>query len=187
LHTQSILLQLLLLLLLLLDLRFSYSSRSDDGPKHVELARTYVGYVETGKNRGAFIDELNRRVNNPLGSPYCQAFVSYILDSAGAKSPRINTGLAAKVKTKFSFSAWDVILGRRKVANGMIVTWQKGRTIFGHSGIVSADWFGISGKTIQANTSSNIENREGDGIFEKNARIEPYNYFRIIRFTPVLY
>lgn len=165
---------------------FLSSSRFDD-PEHVRLARTFVGYTEKGNNKGSFIDELNGYVRNPKGSPYCQAFVSYILHKAGADSPDIRTGLATAVKTKYSYSAKKVISGKRHVQNGDILTWQKGKSIYGHAGFASENWNDASGMSIQANTSSNKEDRDGDGIFEKKAVIKPFSYFRIIRITPVKY
>lgn len=120
-----------------------------------------------------------------MGSPYCQAFVSWILGKAGNKN-NIKTGLASKFKIKNkSFSAFDVMRNKIKVEDGDVLTWQKGRTIYGHAGFSTENWEGMQGMTIQANTKSVDEERDGDGIFIKKARIEPYNYFRIVRITKV--
>ncbi len=162
-------------------------SNHDKIPLHIELARKYVGVKEKGQNRGKEIDEFNKFVGNPLGSPYCAAFVCYILNKANVKDPKIKTGLASKLKNKKSISALKIMLGLEKVMNGDIIIWQKGDTKFGHAGFASEDWIKTAGMSIQANTFSKFESRNGDGISEKIARIEPLNYFRIVGFTRVIY
>lgn len=128
------------------------------------------------------MDRFNRHVGSPLGSPYCAAFVYFCLDSLGIDYDMKRSGLARRLvsKTK-SFSAIEVIYGREKILKDDILIWQKGQTIFGHGGISAEDWEGTSGATIEANTSSGTSGNQsnGDGIYKKNRRIEPYNYFRI--------
>jgi hypothetical protein len=152
----------------------------------VAIARSYVGESEKKPNRSFHIDRWNRNVRNPLGSPYCAAFVYWCLDSAGVKYPQKKSGLARGLVTKKqTFTAYDVIMGRQKVLKGDIPIWQKGTTMFGHTGFAAEDWDGTGGKTIEANTSPGTggNQSDGDGVHIRNRRIEVYSYFRIKWFT----
>ncbi len=165
----------------------TFSENKSSEPKHIQIARQYDGWTETYENRGSVADSCNLFVGAPLGSPFCQTFWEWILNKANAKPKWKRTALAQNVKTKDSYSAMAVIQGHRKVKCGDMITYAKGKTIFGHSGCASSNWKNTSGKSIEANTKKKGMSRVGDGIYEKTVRIEPYNYFRIIRFTPVDY
>lgn len=165
----------------------SFSQNRSSEPKHIQIARHYVGWVETPENRGSVADSCNKFVGAPLGSRYCQTLWEWLCNKAGAKPKWKRTALAQNVKTKDSYSAMAVIQGHRKVQCGDMITYATGKTIFGHSGCASSNWKNISGKSIEGNTKLKSASREGDCIAEKTVRIEPYNYFRIIRFTPVDY
>ena len=172
-------------LLLLADL-VSQQSFSQHYPKHIQIAKGFVGTRELPNNRGYWIDRFNKFTKNPIGSPYCQAFVNFCIDSAKAKLP-IKSGLAMNYKTKKSQSAAKVLAGIYKVKAGDVITWQKGKTIYGHTGFASENWKNESGMTIQANTTKTGESRDGGGIWEKKAKINQFSDFRIVRFTPVEY
>lgn len=135
------------------------------------------------------MDRFNRNAKAPLGSPYCAVFVYYMLDSAGIDYPMKKSGLARSLVTKtITFTALDVLNKKETVKKDDIPIWQKGETIFGHAGIASADWDGKNGMVIEANTSpgSSGSQSDGDGIWEKKRKIEPFNYFRIKWFTRVI-
>ena len=161
-----------------------YSTHLNNKPKHVEIALQYANILEYGNNRSIVADSSNIFTKQRLGTSYCQSFVSWILEKAYPSKYK-PTALATAFRGKRQISAISVIRGKEKVKAGYIITWQKGKTIFGHSGIAIEDWEGPEGMTIQANTSKRIENRNGDGIFIKKASIKPYSYFRIIRFWEV--
>jgi hypothetical protein len=86
-----------------------------------------------------------------------------------------------------TFTALDVINGKEKVLEGDFGTYQKGTTISGHAIVVNADWKGISGETIEANTSSGTKGSQdnGDGVYKRIRKIEPFNYFRLKWFTRI--
>lgn len=112
----------------------------------------------------------------------------FCLDSAEIEYPMKKSGLARSLVSKdtnITFTAYDVVMGKKKVLKGDIAIWQKGTTIYGHSGLVEYDWDGTKGKTIEANTSSSNtgSQSEGEGVYEKHRRIEVYSYFRIKWFT----
>ena len=154
----------------------------------VDIAKSYENTKEIGKNRGEFIDKLNRFTKVSLGSPYCASFVSYVIDSAGKKIPlknKVKSALAMKLRNKNTYSAKEVLNGKRYPQAGEVIVWQKGKSIFGHAGIVTKDWIKNNGQTIQANTNKSTESRDGNGIYVKNANIQPFNYFRIVAFTPI--
>lgn len=157
----------------------SYSIPYDNN-ELVNIAKKYVGTIEIGKNRGILQDSVNKYVGNTLGSPYCMAFVMYCIEQI---KPNIykKTGLATAFKGKRLIKAIDVIYRKEKVKKGYVIIWQKGNGIFGHAGIASENWQYISGETIQANIIKNGK----EGIWIKEAKIEPYNYFRIIRFWEI--
>lgn len=157
----------------------SYSIPYDNN-ELVNIAKKYVGTIEIGKNRGIFQDSVNKYVGNTLGSPYCMAFVMYCIEQI---KPNIykKTGLATAFKGKRLIKAIDVWNNKEQVKKGYVIIWQKGTSIYGHAGIATENWNGIEGQTIQANTTMNKK----QGIFIKKAKIEPYNYFRIIRFWEI--
>ncbi len=145
----------------------------------IDYAIKYNGTIEIKSNRSAIADSANKYVGNKLGSPYCIAFVCYCLNKTGYNYQK--TGLATKFKGKKLIPAIDVLLKKAKVKKGYVIIWQKGTSIFGHAGISIENWKYNGGMTIQGNTS--YKNKQG--VFIKKAKIEPYNYFRIIRFWEV--
>ena len=124
---------------------------------------------------------MNKNVGNPKGASWCAAFVKWCLDLANIKLPQKVTGLARSLRNKNTFSAMDVLNGKKKVKCGYIIIWQKGKTIYGHTGFADSDWDGIKGKTVEGNSSDGKK----EGVRFQTRMIEPFNYFRIKYFTPV--
>jgi hypothetical protein len=151
---------------------------------NVDSLSLYIGTTEIRSNRGPMIDKMNRLVGNPLGSAYCAAAQSWALTVTKAQYPKIRTGLATKFITSRSIPA--ALAKTLRIPNGYLVIWRKGATIFGHAGAV-VGWDNGIIYTIEANTSPSNRGsqREGDGIWYKTRRIDPYDYFRIVFFTPV--
>lgn len=160
-------------------------------PLHVTIARSYVGWKELKGNRGTVADSANRFTGSPLGSSYCHNFVLFMLSKTNAKTKLPRNGMAQSARTAESFSAISVIYRKNKVRIGDILTWSrfkgKRNTGKGHSGMASEDWQHTSGKSIQANTSGIGEDANGNGIYEKTARISPNSPMRITRITPIRY
>ena len=147
------------------------------------------GTVEkTGHNDGAKVEYIIHRGGGAKGSPYCAYFVTLCIDSAKVKEPKVRTGLARNFKLKSSIKASDVLSGKSIVPKGTILVWEKGNTINGHTGFV-LDWIKDKGFTIEANTSSGNSGSQSDGggIYIRERKIEPMNYFRITSFTLVKY
>lgn len=151
---------------------------------HLDRFKNWIGQTETkGQNRSNLIDSMNRYVGNPLGSPYCAAAVCYSL----RPSVKFKTGLASRLRTKESFTSWEVIVGKRHIKKGYIIIWQKGNTIFGHAGLACEDWDGIKGETFEGNTSPDNKGSQsnGGGFWHRFRTIQPTSYFRIKYITPI--
>ena len=158
------------------------------GHRHLDIARRYVGVTEVTRNSSPEIDRMLAYVGLRPGTPYCAAFVSYVISKAGATFPTVRSGLASHFITARSIRASDVLIGIRTVPSGSIVIWRRGNTIFGHAGFTES-WHLESGRTIEANTSSGNtgSQSDGDGIYQRTRRITPGAMFRIVSFTPVKY
>lgn len=157
--------------------------------KHLDIAISYIGIKEaTGHNDGAEIEHIIKHGGGAKGASYCGYFVKFCLDSAGAKTPIRRGGMARMYKTKSSIPASEVLMGR-VVPTGSIVVFEKGSTMFGHTGFVLNDWHGKSGRTVEGNTSSGVKGSQsnGNGIYVRKRSIEPLNYFRITCFSLVTY
>ncbi len=176
------------ILAMLLSLLLVLGSHSQD-PKHLVIAKSYVGTVEaTGNNDGPKIEYIIKRGHGAPHSSYCAFFVTLCIDSAKVKTPIVRSGLARSYKLKTSIPAKDVLIGKTSIPAGSIVIWQRGNTINGHTGFVRK-WYTRWGLTVEGNTSGgNIGSQaDGDGIWLKSRSIEPANYFRITSFTFVTY
>lgn len=158
-------------------------------PKHLQIAESYVGTVEaTNHNDGPKIEYIIKRGGGAKGSSYCAYFVTLCIDSARVKSPTVRSGMARSFKRKSSIPAHNVLIGKDTVPPGTIIIWEKGTTMFGHTGFVYS-WNKSSGLTIEGNTSSGKKGSQsnGNGIYFRKRAIEPANYFRITSFTLVTY
>lgn len=183
---------MLSLLLCCFLLPFSLSrSNADppDPPPHVEAMLGYDGFREIGHNRGWLPDKVNAYVGNPKGSPYCAATISWVLDSVGVETPRVRSGLAANFRTRQSVRASRVITGREQINIGDLAGWQKGKTIYGHIGVVVEIKDKKTIRTVDANTNCGGRGtiRDGGGVCVKTRTIAPFDYFGIRWFTPVRY
>jgi hypothetical protein len=149
---------------------------------HLDRFRQWIGQKEQKPNRSPLIDSMNRYVGSPLGSPYCAAAVSYSIRPNGPKS-----GLARSLRTRTTFTALDVIQGKKQIKRGYILIWQKGETISGHAGLANKDWNKTSGETVEGNTSAGNKGSQsnGDGFFIRQRSIQPTSYFRIKWITPI--
>lgn len=150
---------------------------------YLDSARKYLYVREIKPNRSKEIDKWNNLVGAPLGSSYCAAFVGSMLKLNNIDNPRASA-LARNYYTNGykRFTAGDVLLGRVQIKEGDIIVWARGNTINGHVGFANKDWIKDKGETIEANTSSGAKGSQynGDGVFIRQRKIEPYSFFRII-------
>ncbi len=119
-------------------------------PAHLDTALAYIGTVERGgANRGARVERFLRSVGLGPGTPWCAAYVSYVLDAAGVRAPLdgrrrvIRSGLAARFITARSIRASEALRGTKRVPAGAVVVWRRGNGRFGHAGFAVA-WDGAS-------------------------------------------
>jgi hypothetical protein len=157
--------------------------------KHLGEAKLYLYVREIKPNRSPEIDKWNRYVRNALGSPYCAAFIGYNIRNV--HEPRVRSGLARHYYTKapdrLCHTIGEVIRGEYKPKAGDLVVWARGSSVQGHIGFVLYDWTGTSGWTLEANTSAGKGSQyDGNGVFKRYRKIEPYNFFRIIGFVEVI-
>ena len=156
---------------------------------HVEYMRFHIGTPSQ--------DTINMwlaSVGLPPNNPFCSAALSHSLDVGGVASPSVRSGLARnfvyKTPKAIQISAKDVFRGMATVPAGSIVVYQRGETIFGHNGFVTAEFTGEGSIYISANTSapgSGGSESAGGGVYEKPFRINPYSYFRVTDFVLVSY
>ena len=142
-------------------------------------AKGYLYVREQQPNRSYEIDLWNKYVKNPVASPYCAAFISFITDGKPVKS-----GLARDhAKGKFH-TIGDVLRKKYVVKSGDKAIWARGTTTKGHIGLVDT-WKYDRGYTVEANTSSGSKGSQfdGSGVYIKFRSIQPYNFFRIIGFV----
>jgi hypothetical protein len=154
---------------------------SNSSPKQLNIAKQYLFVREIKYNRSTEIDSMNYNANAPLGASWCASFGYWCLDKASIQYPQKKSPLARSHVNKYSFNAIDVIRGKKQIKAGYGLIWQKGSTIYGHFAFAYEDWNNNQGKTIEGNTSpNNIGSQDnGDGVYIKFRKIEPFNYFRI--------
>lgn len=151
----------------------------------VRIARTFVGHRETAPNRSPWVDYWNRRVGAPLGSPWCAAFVAFVLDSARVAYPTVRSAAARAYITARSVPASMAISAARR---GWLVIWRRGSSGWqGHIGILvrsTAERFA----TIEGNTALQSGTEwDGDGVALRTRewRTALVGAFRVTHVTPV--
>lgn len=165
----------------------SRSSLSETLDKRLAVLKSWMYQTETnGPNRSPLIDKMNRYVGSPLGSSYCAAAVCYSDSIANGKS-RFRTGLARNLRNKETFSAWEVLTGKKQIKKGYVIIWQNGQTVFGHAATASEDWNGWKGKTYEGNTSPGEKGSQsnGGGFYPRVREISQTSYQRIKWITPL--
>ena len=134
------------------------------------------------KNNPTRVQEFRASVGLNKGN-WCACFVRWGLDrSMYAKFP-IRSGVANAYKTRYTIKAKDVLTGKAKVGQGWLVIWKNKGSWTGHIGYV-IDWDKMYGSTIEGNTSDN-DTRQGGNVEKKRRKIDIFNSFSIVAFTPV--
>lgn len=149
-----------------------------------QVAREYIGTVETSANRGPHLAEFWAATSYPSGSadrqPWCSAFASFCVKEADRRSPDLNLRKPPFFPAVAQWLPWandpengcvvftaaDVIAGKthyKPEAGDVVVFLPK----LSHVGIVAEDYNG-SGQvyTIEGNTNA-AGSREGDGCWGK--------------------
>ena len=137
-----------------------------------------------GNNRGPVIDEINRELGLPMGSPYCAATVSHCFRKAAAEPGA--TGLpfpcsGGSQALKHSFAA----LGRLSNDPNALLSWRgalggwtdSDDPTHGHVFFIKGRLTDQSGNivaliTLEANTSPQTQDRDGEGMYELHRTIE---------------
>lgn len=160
--------------------------------QHLTLARAFVGTSEQprGCNCGQTVEMFQRPYKCPR-SPWCAAYVSYVLDKTGAIFPKYRGCLARGFITKSSIPAAKVLRGEVKIDSNYLAVWQHGNTVQGHVAFTVRQIVKNKIRTNEGNTT-NPKNeggsqREGYIVAERTRSIIPSNYFRITYFTEIVY
>ncbi len=173
------------------------------GVAHLDAALAEVGTTEQGRNCGRGPSAYLRSVGLGCGYAWCAAFTSWALTQGRADGPRRQDGTLVRTAGARAFneatstvSARLVLRGTHRPPPGSVVTWRRGNTWQGHSGLVvrddnaaqrGLDWYARCGLTVEGNTSSGRSGsqRDGDGVWRRQRCIEPGAYLRITDFTLV--
>lgn len=174
------------------------------GDEVLVTARKYSYVRESkGPNRSPEIDKFHDYVGLPYGNPWCLMYVTYCwketLEPYGLKPhtrmARVATFLNHAMKHKYHYKVMyskGVLLGAEKIEPGDMAIWIKGVNkkpgddFNGHIGFVikqvRPDWV----KTIEGNTGppkGTGDQREGDGVYERDRFIVRGEDFRIEAFA----
>lgn len=150
----------------------------------LNIATKYVGIKEaTGNNDGKEVEMFLKSVGLGKGYSWCAAFVSYCIKNSNS-SYRPLSAVAQKFITKNSIKA-DV---KTKLDTNYeyVAIWKRGTTPFGHIGFIEKQNANVF-HTIEGNTSAGTKGSQsnGDGVYRRKRKIEPYNYLRITHFTRI--
>jgi len=129
-------------------------------------AESCVGIKEQGNNSGPMVELFQETIGNAVKENWCMSFVQSCLGYAekktGIKSPVFASELCTEVWSKTPKS------NRVKLAPapGAITIWQRGNTIYGHTGVM-LEYQGSKFSSCEGNTSdSNMSN--GDCVALKS-------------------
>lgn len=167
------------------------------GARIVAVAARFVGLTEIRPNaewddavtpgpdqRARDLVALLRLGGWEPGAAYCASFCRGVWLTAmiEMKAPEtalrgVRNRLSPSVMTTFALNRSGI---SESASPGSILLMQKGATGFGHAGIVAGLMPGLMGvRTIEANTSNpgarsddDHRQREGDGIFQRERRVE---------------
>lgn len=142
-------------------------------------------HESNGKNRSPIIDEINREIGLPLGSPYCAATVSHCFLQA-AKScsgssqisfPYSGSSQALKRSfegmNRFSSNAQDLLKW-----GGALGGWTDaddpahGHVFFIKGRLTDSAGEVVSLLTLEANTSPQTQDRDGEGMYQLERSLE---------------
>jgi hypothetical protein len=137
----------------------------------LQIARTYVGQKEVGKNGGKFVDDCLKLVGLGTGFAWCQAFVYRCYHEAAISLKIANTCF----RTAGVLNCWNNTAPNRRILKKdatplnilagyqFIMDYGKG---LGHTGIVVSVNADGSYTTIEGNTNE-AGSREGDRVAVK--------------------
>ena len=136
-----------------------------------------------GNNRGPVIDEINRELGLPMGSPYCAATVSHCfrkaLEEGASGLPFPYSGGSQALKHSFAArgllsSDPNALLSWRGALGGWTDSDDPAHGhVFFVKGRLTDDAGSVVGLiTLEANTSPQTQDRDGEGMYELHRSIE---------------
>lgn len=147
-------------------------SKNPDGfiKTFMNVAYAFEGLEELPGNRGFWHDQFARSINQPLGIPYCMAWIDFVAKTA-ASFMEVEDPLPANTASSQSFFEW----AKRKHLLAMspdfghIAIWRDAKSWKGHVGIVTTEFDKKQFYSIEANTSSPLSQwRDGRYVMIKS-------------------
>lgn len=147
-----------------------------------------MGLTEVTPNSSPEIDMVLEFVGLKPGNPYCAASVSYWIGVSGVNYPTVRSGLARHFILPNSIPAFKILTGIEVAYPGDIAVWQRGNSIYGHTGVID-EWDQADGYILEGNTSSGNQGSQfdGEGFYRRHRTIVPGAAFRITYVTRVEY
>lgn len=133
----------------------------------LQIASSWVGQREIGKNAGPFVTRLLAAVGLGPGFPWCASLVSAVLQSAGSDAGPTSGRAAVR-----NWARWGAQTGRVTATptRGCLFYWLHENGT-GHIGFVTEVLPDKTFRSIEGNTND-AGSREGDGTYR---RIRPIN------------
>lgn len=121
-------------------------------------AESCVGIKETSPNGGVFVELFQETIGSAVKESWCMSFsqscLAYAEKKTGIKSAVYPSELCTEVWSKTPKSSRV----KKIPAAGAITIWQRGNTIYGHTGIC-LEYYGKTFLSLEGNTSdSNMSN-----------------------------
>jgi len=127
-------------------------------------AESCVGIKETSYNAGPLVELMQETIGSAVKESWCMSFcqsmIAYAEKKTGVKSPVFASELCTEVWSKTPKTS------RVKISPlpGAIIIWQRGSTIYGHTGVM-LEFMKSTMNSVEGNTGSNMSN--GDGVYYK--------------------
>lgn len=140
----------------------------------LRVASATEGAIETGANRGPFVDRCNALTGAPPGSPWCASWVAMCGATAfGEKWPLPKTAGCA---TLGDFAKRKAMLSEAPMRGDVFLVYFPKLNRYAHTGFVDTVVNSTSFTTIEGNTN-NDGSREGWGVFRRTRTIGPHDRF----------
>lgn len=128
----------------------------------LHFAHAAVGKREVGINAGPFVTQVLAAVGLGPGFPWCAAFVSWCLKSAGASGGPMFGRAAVRNWAKWAKDNSRIV---REPERGDLFYWLN-QNLTGHIGFVTEVLPTGEFRTIEGNTNDD-GSREGDGVYRR--------------------
>lgn len=117
------------------------------------------------------------------GEPWCMAFVQFCIKQVENKSGIVKSNIFRSERCLSVWEKSEVTMRRPGPEVGFIVIWKRRGKDEGHTGIVTGVRSPEVFLTVEGNTTSGLGiERQGDGVYAKDRRIEGNALFELVGF-----